>query len=247
MTGRLRLIDTGVAPARWNVAATAALAERRAGAGEGADVLRFHRYEPCVLLGRGQRVDEAADLAACRRLGVALARRVTGGGAVFMAPSVLAFDLVLRRPPVTGEELFAQVGTAVAAALATFGPDARCGASGAVLIGGRKACGLSGSFEGPVAALQMSILVDLDRTVLEAVLRLQGTGAAVTSLAEEIGRPPHMDEVQAAVVRALAVMLRAKPVSGELDAAEARLAERLLGEEIGTDAFVMGCEREAAA
>lgn len=239
MTAALRVIDTGLAAPHWNIAVTSALAETRTAEGA-ADVLRFHRYEPCVLIGRGQRAEEAADLAACGRLGIAVARRVTGGGAVYMDPDVLAFDLVLARPRLAGEMLFAEVGTAVAGAVTELGVAARCGPSGSVLAGRRKVCGLSGSFSGPVAALQMSILVDVERPALEAALRLDGTAAFVTSLAEELGRAPAMAEVQAAVTRALAAALGATFAPGVLGAEERRLAGRLLAEEIGTEAFVMG-------
>ena len=86
----LRILDTGLKDARWNIAMTAALAELHA-EGRIQDTVRLHRYPPCVLLGRSQTMECAADLDHCRRAGVALARRVTGGGAVFMSPRMLAW------------------------------------------------------------------------------------------------------------------------------------------------------------
>jgi len=57
----LRILDTGLAPARWNVAMTAALAELHIRDAIG-DTVRFHRYLACVLVGAGQDMPSAADL-----------------------------------------------------------------------------------------------------------------------------------------------------------------------------------------
>ena len=43
MTSPIRILDTGLRPARWNVAMTAALAARHAD-GATPDTVRFHRY-----------------------------------------------------------------------------------------------------------------------------------------------------------------------------------------------------------
>jgi lipoate---protein ligase len=77
----LRIIDTGLKPARWNVAMTAALVELHSKGGAG-DLVRFHRYPPCVLIGATQKAERVADLEHCRRSGIDLVRRITGGGAV---------------------------------------------------------------------------------------------------------------------------------------------------------------------
>ena len=61
------------------------------------DTIRFHRYERCVLLGRSQIAADAVDRDYCRRRGIAIAHRVTGGGAVYMSPEMLAWDVVVER------------------------------------------------------------------------------------------------------------------------------------------------------
>ena len=66
-----RILDTGLRPARWNVAMTAALAELHAQDGDVGDTVRFHRYPACVLLGRSQDIEHAADVEYCRRAGIA--------------------------------------------------------------------------------------------------------------------------------------------------------------------------------
>lgn len=197
-----RLIDTGIAPARWNIAVTAALVEGRAAGAR--DAIRFHRYEPSVLIGAGQEAEKAADLAACRRHGVAVARRVTGGGAVYMDEGVLAFDLVLKRPGARPEALFRAAGEAVSAALGRLGVAAAPDGPNGVAVEGAKICGLAGQFEGPVMALQASVLVDVDRARLLEVLGLpRRTALPITTLADRLARPVAMAQVTSALAAAL--------------------------------------------
>lgn len=243
MTAVLRLVDTGLAAARWNVAVTAALAElrRRPGA---RDVLRFHRYRPAVLIGRGQALAEAIDVAACRRHGVEVARRVSGGGAIVVGPSVLAFDLVVAGGV---RDLGARVATAIAAALQTLGAASAAATAQAVLVDGAKICGLSGGFDGPVSALQASLVLQDIGGAVAALLAPQirmTLGPAMTDLAAVLGRVPDLAIVQAALGRAVAQALVREALPDRLAAAEADLADRLLAEDIGTEAFVRGeaCE-----
>jgi len=46
-------------------------------------VLRIWQNDTCVVLGRGQRLDREANVAACTAAGVAVLRRASGGGAVY--------------------------------------------------------------------------------------------------------------------------------------------------------------------
>lgn len=239
MPGALRLVDTGLAPAGWNIAVTAALTEARRWPAA-SDVLRFHRYQPAVLIGRGQSLAEAVDVAACRRDGVAIARRVSGGGAIVVTPSVLTFDLVVaggRR------DLAARVAAAMAEALRDLGAGPVAATANAVLIGGAKVCGLSGGFDGQVAALQASLLIeDIGATIallLAPQLRTMAA-PAVTHLAEALGRRPGLAEIEAAIGKAVAAALACAAKPDQLDQAELALADRLLAEEIGTAAFIHG-------
>src|SRR5262245_35323431 len=92
----LRVLDTGLNPARWNVGMTAALAElHRTGRAE--DTLRFYRSPPAMLLGRHQNLRRAVNVDRCARRHIEMTRRITGGGAMYVDPGILAFDLVVDR------------------------------------------------------------------------------------------------------------------------------------------------------
>jgi len=242
MTSALRILDTGLAPARWNVAMTAALVRRHCD-GEAPDTVRFHRYPACVLIGNGQRLADAVDLAYCRRRGIETARRVTGGGAVFMSPGMLAWDVVLDRRQAGGlGGLTRHICEAVAAGLAQLGAATRFELPNAVQINGSKISGSSGYVEGRSAVLQGTVLIEDDATEMAAALGLAEADLRrqVSCLAASLGATPSIADVQAALVASLAQSLQGRPEYAEADQAERTLATRMLEGEIGTDDYVMG-------
>jgi lipoate-protein ligase A len=225
---------------------TAALAHRHSG-GEAPDTLRFHRYPRCVLIGNGQRLAAALDLACCRRRGIEIARRVTGGGAVFMSPAMLAWDMVLDRRRHAGglDGLTRQICEAVAAGLARLGAAASFAPPNALTIDGRKISGSSGYVEGRSAVLQGTVLIEDDATEMAAALRLPEADLRqrVSCLAASLGAVPAMADVQAALVEGLARGLEMRPEPAKPDEAERKLAKQMLDEEIGTDDYVIGADR----
>jgi len=239
----LRIVDTGLKPARWNIAATAALMElHRVGATP--ETIRFHRYPRSVLIGRSQNLAQEIDVERCRRDGVEIARRVTGGGAVYMSPSILAWDIVTGRARFRGsvEEVARQINAAVAAGLWRLGCLAEVNAQGAVEIDGRKVSGSSGGFDGATMIMQGTILIDFDHDEMASLLKSRSNAAAtpVTSLADRLGRAPPIAEVQAALLAELRDVWDGASVASALRADELVLANTLLAAEIGTDEFVMG-------
>jgi lipoate-protein ligase A len=246
MTSALRILDTDLAPARWNVAMTAALVRRHCD-GEAPDTLRFHRYPACVLVGNGQRLSDSIDLAYCRHRGIEIARRVTGGGAVFMSPSMLAWDVVLDRRRHSGglDSLTRHICEGIAAGLVHLGAAASFAPPNAVAIAGRKVSGSSGYLEGRSAVLQGTVLIKDDTSEMAAALGLPEAGLrrSVSCLAASLGVAPSMAGVQAALVASLAGKLQMRPDHAEPDQAERALAQRILEEEIGTDDFVVGADR----
>src|SRR5262245_8120173 len=173
MTHPIRIIGTGLRPARWNVAMTAALAELHEKA-DIPDTLRFHRYPRCVLLGRSQDAGRAANLVYCRSEGIDIARRVTGGGAVFMCPQVLAWDVVIDRAAwaTSLEAITPCIGEGIAAGLSRLGVTARFRAPNDVEVGGRKVSGSSGYAGRRSAVLQGTILLTDEVAVMGCALGL---------------------------------------------------------------------------
>jgi lipoate-protein ligase A len=241
----LRIIDTGVKSARWNVAATAALLElHRIGATP--DTIRFHRYPRSVLIGRHQKLEQEVDVERCRRDGVEIARRVTGGGAAYMSPGILAWDIVAGRARFGDslEDVTLRVGAAVAAGLRRLGSAAKASARGAVEIEGRKVSESSGGFDGPTVIVQGTTLIDFDYDEMMRLLKARPDTtrpvAPVASLADCLGRAPPIEDVRTAIVAELNNIWDGASVTSDLRTDELAFADKLLADEIGGDEFVMG-------
>lgn len=81
----------------------------------------WETHEPVVVLGRHNRIDDWIDLSACRRDGVDVLRRCSGGGAVVLGPGCLNYAIglsIVSRPGLA--EVAATVRTVLAAFIAAF-------------------------------------------------------------------------------------------------------------------------------
>lgn len=107
--------------------------------------LRIWRNPRCVVIGRSQSPEEEADLDACRRYGIPVFRRQSGGGAVYHHPGNLNFSLFL---PLDGpwadvREAYRMVGGMLCEALRTrYGLEAEA-RDGSVFIEGLKVSGMA--------------------------------------------------------------------------------------------------------
>ena len=247
----LRVIDTGLRAPRWNIAMTAALAELH-GAGEISDTLRFQRFQPCVLIGRNQDIRREVRLDRCRQKGIALARRVTGGGAVYMDAGILSWEIVANRRRFGADLAKAgeKICTAVAGGLAHLGVSARFCPPNAIEAEGRKISGASGYFEGATLVCEGTVLVDFDPRDMAEVIRLPDAKGAstpthrVTSIAAILGRAPAVDDVQRALVTSFSDRFDFGTGNAAPSPRELALAEQLHVAEFGTDRFVFGEDPE---
>ncbi|WP_298267434.1 lipoate--protein ligase family protein [Geobacter sp.] len=99
--GPWRLIDTGPLDGGANMAVDEALL-RHFDPAHSLPVLRLYGWEPPAFsLGRFQRGEEALDLERCRAAGIAVVRRITGGGVIYHAEE-LTYAVVCAPPQIPG-------------------------------------------------------------------------------------------------------------------------------------------------
>lgn len=249
----LRLIDTGVRGGRANMAFDQALVDAHR-AGEVPDSLRLLQFEPCVLLGRHQCVSREVDVAWCRHHRVEIGRRITGGGALYLDPAQLGWELVCarRRLPATLAEVARVLCTAVAAGLGGLGVDAAYRPRNDIEVAGRKLGGTGGFFDGDTLFYQGTVLLDVDPARMSAALHLpaakrrrhglDAAGGRVVGLRELLGREVPVAAVKAALVASLCAALGRAVVPGTASPAEDARAAACLAGEVGQDEFVYGLD-----
>ena len=255
-----RVLDTGVLEGRLNIAIGQAIIEARQ-AGRVPDTLRFLRFPPTALVGRHQALGQEIDLEYCEANDIGVVRRITGGGAIFLDPGQLGWELAVDRRTLgisSLPELTREICEAAADGISRLGVEARFRPRNDIEVDGRKISGTGGFFDGNTLFFQGTVLVDMDPRQMVSALRvpraklkkraMDSAESRVVTLRELLGdETPELPEIQQALVDAFSERfgLHAEPAT--LSQGEKRLAGEFLQEEIGTADFIHGVDEPVAA
>jgi len=250
MTSTFRVIDTGVRDGRHQIAFDLALIEAHK-AGTIPDTIRFLRFPPTALIGRHQALSREIKVDYCRAHGIGVARRVTGGGAIYFDEGQLGWELVFHRATLgigSLAELTRRICEAAAAGLSKLGVAARYRPRNDIEVDGRKISGSGGFFDQDTLFYQGTVLVDMNPADMVAALNvpeaklakrsLDSAAQRVVTLKELLGAAPSIDAVKDALLAGFAERLGITTVAGAITAQEEALAAKVHDEELGTDAFV---------
>jgi lipoate-protein ligase A len=252
-----RVIDTGIRDGRRQIAFDQAMIDARK-SNAIPDTIRFLRFPPTALVGRHQVLSREIRVDHCKANGIGIARRITGGGAIYFDEGQLGWELVFNRATLgiaSLGELARVICEAAAGGLCTLGVDARYRPRNDIEVDGRKVSGTGGFFDGDTLFYQGTVLIDLDAERMSAALNvaqaklakraLDSAAQRVVTLRELVGAAPPIDAVKRALVEGFAEHLGIAPVEAAVTEFEERLAQRYHDEEIGTDAFVFGIDEPA--
>jgi len=154
----MRVMRTGSRDVWRNLAVEEWLLDRAEAFGP---TLFLCRNDPALVIGKNQNPWREADLDRARRAGVRVARRSSGGGAVFHDPGNLNFSFIVPRERYDADAQFA----AVIRALGSAGIAAEVSNRTNLCAGGRKVSGNAFCLKARVAMHHGTLLVraDLDR------------------------------------------------------------------------------------
>ncbi len=212
--------------------------------------LRFYRWErPTASFGYSQDVRQVADVDSCRRHGIDLVRRITGGKLVLHYHEI-TYALTSADTETFGATLgesYRRISRGLMRGLEFLGlspqlaetpPDAYlkgampCFAFPArdeVEVGGRKIIGSAQKRTGAVFLQHGSIPLESDERLLRAAARAGGgeEGAGMTSLAEAGGRPVSFEEAAEHLARGLTDVFDVRLEPFVLSSADREAAARL--------------------
>jgi lipoate-protein ligase A len=232
-------------------------------AGSSPPTLRFFAWAPpTVSLGYGQRLDRHVDVEACRRLGVGVVRRPTGGSAIYhdgpareLTYSVLATaeDLGVSADLL---DTYRWIGRALVRGLNALGAGAEMVPTGRGLardpafcfartgayeieVGGKKLVGSAQRRQGTSFLQHGAVLLGVDAPRLRALFPTTADPvASLTTLEAATGRQPTFEEVATALRDAFEAEHGLTLAPGGLTEAESARAERLMRDRYGSDAFL---------
>jgi lipoate-protein ligase A len=253
-----RIIDTGVRSGARNIAFDAALIELR-NEGRIPDTIRFLQFEPTALVGRHQDLSHEIRLDYCAQNGIGLARRITGGGALYMDEGQFGFELVFHKKTLNIAslgDLTSAICEAAAAGLSWLGVSARFRPRNDIEVDGRKISGTGGFFDGDTIFFQGTVLVEMDAARMLAALNvpreklakrsLDTAEARVVTLKELLGAAPTLEAVKQALIGGFEKHLGITAKHGAISAAEEGMAQSLFDEEIGTGEFLHSIDHPAS-
>lgn len=250
-----RLIPLQTNNAFMNMAIDEAILTSRI-AGQVPNTLRFYRWQPSVVsIGKNQNPENEIYLDACKKLGIDVVRRISGGGTVYhdfegeVTYSVTAKTADLGTNDITS--VYVQIYEAITDALRLLGVPADFSSGDAkncpnLTVNGKKISGSSQIVTRGVVLQHGTVLVKVDLPKMFTLLKLKNascTQAAdiaqrkITSIQNELGHQVMPETVANALAQGFKAILKIQLEPGELTPFEMELAGKLYKEKYITNVW----------
>lgn len=238
----LRVLRFEVHDPFYNMALDEAIA-RCVGEGASPPTLRFYGWSPrAVSLGYFQEALEEVDVDFCRREGIEIVRRITGGGAVIHAEGELTYSFTVRDDgsyvSADIEESYRRICEPIVMSIRRLGANAEFRPINDIEIGGKKVSGNAQTRRFGAVLQHGTLLLSIDHSLLRALrpriekLRdkgVSGVGGRVTALKEVFGVEPKRELVAEVVAEEFGRSFRLELREGSITSNEAALANNLIG------------------
>ncbi|MFH1327938.1 MAG: DUF116 domain-containing protein [Candidatus Bathyarchaeota archaeon] len=244
-----RVIDTGYLKASENMALDDAIIKSLA-SNISLNTLRFLQFSPpAVLVGYHQAVEHEVRVEFCRRNGIEINRRITGGGAIFLDEKTLGWEVFAKKSDFKShfrrEDLYREICEAVIQGLSVLGVDASFRPKNDIEVKGRKISGTGGTELEDVFLFQGTLLIDFDIETMIKALRipivklkdkeLNSAKERITCLKWELNSLPSLKKIKAALKLGFEKILGVKLATGKLVTTERELFNEALGRFRSTD------------
>ncbi len=251
-TWRLLMLETN--SAFMNMAIDEAILRQRV-LGAVPNTLRFYRWKPsAVSIGKFQKVENEVNLANCRKLGVDLVRRISGGGTVYHdAENEVTYSIIAKTQDMgTSDvaEVYQRVYVAVNEALRVMGIAADYSPGDVkncpnLTVQGKKISGSAQANKSGVVLQHGTLLLDVNLTRMFTLLRVPWANSCmqvvnvaknkITSIQNELGHAIKPETAANAIAHGFKVALNISFEEGKLTSEEKDLAVKLCKEKYGTD------------
>ena len=244
-----RLLNAQGSDVFHNLSVDEALAKTYLHSENTINTLRFWESEKAVVIGRFQCVHKEANLEYCKKNRISIARRFTGGGAVFHDLGNLNYSLRLHQShdyvPRGLMELYETFIGAITESLnsinipASFDPVGSC-----IRIGEKKISGTAGWIKQGISFIHGTLLIDADLESLQESLNppegqpvflrdktrircMDSKRTPVSNIAHEVDVCPTRDEIRNAIIDTLAKLGGTSIDEGPLTQAEVDTSQTL--------------------
>jgi lipoate-protein ligase A len=242
MSGGWRLIGFESNDASTNMAVDEAILICRS-KGESPNTLRLYSWEPsAVSIGFFQSLQDEVDIEACRKEGVDIVRRITGGGAVYHdSEGEVTYSLIVAEGdhniPKDILSSYRIICSGIVKGLELLGVKATFQPVNDILVNGRKISGNAQTRRMGVILQHGTVLVDADLNRMFRLLKvsdekirdkmIKSAEERVTTIRRELSSKPSLQEVASKIKMGFEQALNLNLTPGRLTEEEFRLATKL--------------------
>jgi len=219
------------------------------------NTIRFYRWNPsAVSIGKFQNIENEVQLDKCKKYGVDVVRRITGGGTVYHdTEGEITYSVVANKKDLKAENInavYAKFYDGIAEALKILGINADFNEGNAktcpnLTVNGKKISGSAQSHKKGVVLQHGTLLVDVDLEEMFTFLRVPWAKTCmevinvaknkITSIKKELGKTVSVEEVNNALSEGFKKALSIQLLEGELTPYENEIASKLYKEKYTTD------------
>lgn len=164
---KMWILESNYNEGQWNMAIDEVLLKNN----QNVPILRTYGWsKPCVSIGYFQSIREI-DYEFCKKNGIDVVRRITGGGAVFH-DSELTYSFVTKEYPENILESYRDICKLVVEALSILGIRATFSPLNDITVDGKKVCGNAQTRKNKRLLQHGTILLDVDKTKMFSVLKI---------------------------------------------------------------------------
>ncbi|MDI6690483.1 MAG: biotin/lipoate A/B protein ligase family protein [Candidatus Bathyarchaeota archaeon] len=218
------------------------------------NTIRFYRWKPsAVSIGKFQNIQIEVNIENCRKYGVDIVRRITGGGTVYhdaegeITYSVIADKKDLKAKDIT--EVYQKIYAGITEALKILGVKADFNQGNAktcpnLTVNGKKISGSAQSHKGGIVLQHGTLLLDVDLEKMFTFLRVPRTKTCmeivtiaknkITSIKEALGKNVSIEEVTNALTQGFQKALNIQLINKNLTPYEVEYAQTLSKEKYTT-------------
>jgi len=195
------------------------------------DTVRLWQNPPTVVIGCFQNPKSEVNIAACKKLGISIVRRVSGGGAVYHDYGNLNYSLIVHKPSLRAhlddvEKSYDLFCSGVIEGLRTLGIHAY-NRKGDIMIGGKKVSGSAQHRLYDAILHHGTLMVDVDLVMLARTLGLSDPERHLINLRDVLPHEVPLSRIKRNIIGGFEKRLNMKLRKGTLTPRERQIAKNL--------------------
>lgn len=211
------------------------------------NTIRFYRWKPsAVSIGKFQDIQNEVQIENCKKYGVDIVRRITGGGTVYHdAEDEITYSAIINKHDLQTDDItqvYLRIYTGIVKALKILGVSADFNLGDAktcpnLTLNGKKISGSSQHHQKGTVLQHGTLLLDVNLEKMFTFLRVPWANTCmqivnvaknkITSIKHEIGKAVTTEETEQALIHGFEKALNIELNEGELTPYESELADKL--------------------